>query len=263
MREIGRFNVEQFRQHRRQTDNGRGASRSPASIDREIQQLSRIFSLAIERGELEVNPCTRMKMLGTGNQMLRYLTPDEEQRLLAVLNGRRRHLMDIVLIDLHTGMRRTEILSLHKNQIDFVRGSIELTSATKSGKPRSIPMHPELKPVLVRLCDKADVSGYLFVNPRTGAPIRAVKTAWRNALRDAGISGLRFHDLRHTFGTRAVDGGAPVSAVKEVMGHVDVKTTMRYVHATDEGRRRAVEAAGKRGRENPATNLPQRPDWTA
>ncbi|MFP5262007.1 MAG: tyrosine-type recombinase/integrase [Blastocatellia bacterium] len=48
---------------------------------------------------------------------------------------------------------------------------------------------------------------------------------------------------RHTFGTRAIDGGAPLSAVKEVMGHSDIRTTMRYVHATDEDKRRAVEAA--------------------
>jgi hypothetical protein len=49
----------------------------------------------------------------------------------------------------------------------------------------------------------------------------------------------------------------------EVMGHMDVKTKMRYVHATDEGRRRAVEAAGKRGCEKPATNLLQRIAWDA
>ena len=80
--------------------------------------------------------------------------------------------------------------------------------------------------------------------------------ACRSALREAGITDLRFHDLRHTFGTRAVDGGASISAVKEVMGHVDIGTTMRYVHATDEGKRRAVEAAVRRGNEEPATNLP-------
>jgi integrase len=120
MREISRFDVEQFRQHRRQTTNGRGGPRSPASVDQEIQLLSRTFSLAIERGEIEVNPCLRMKMMGTGNQVLRYLRPEEEQRLLPVLNGRCRHLLDIVLIDLHTGMRPTEILSLHWSQIDFV-----------------------------------------------------------------------------------------------------------------------------------------------
>jgi integrase len=70
-----------------------------------------------------------------------------------------------------------------------------------------------------------------------------VKKIIRLRLRDAKIEGPRFHDLRHTFGTRSNDGGAPLSAVKEVMEHMDIRTTMRYVHATDEGKHRAVEAA--------------------
>lgn len=82
--------------------------------------------------------------------------------------------------------------------------------------------------------------------------------AWRNALRDSGMTDLRFHHLLHTFGSRAVDVGARVSAVKEVMGHVDIATTMRYVHTTDDGKRRAVEAAVRHGKEKPATKLPQR-----
>ena len=139
-------------------------------------------------------------------------------------------------------MRRTEILSLHKRQIDFVRDSIEL-SKTKSGEPRSIPIAESIRPILKRLCNKAGKSGFLFENPKMGRPIQDVKTAWKNDLRDAKIVGLRFHDLRHTFGTGAVDGGAPPSAVQAVMGHKDISTTMRYVHATDEGKRKAVAAA--------------------
>jgi len=242
MREISKFHVEQYRKARRASSNGRGGNRAPASVDREIQLLSKIFSLAIERGEVEANPCKGIKMLNKGNTVIRYLTPDEEGRLLPVLTGRRRHLLDIVIIDLHTGMRRTEILTLHTRQIDFIRGSVEVIE-TKNGRPRSVPMHQALRPILQRLVEKAGPSGYLFENPKTGKPIRDVKTGWRLALHDAKIEGLRLHDLRHSFGTRAIDGGAPLSAVKEVMGHMDIRTTMRYVHATDEGKRRAVEAA--------------------
>jgi len=59
------------------------------------------------------------------------------------------------------------------------------------------------------------------------------------------IANLRFHDLRHTFGTRAVDNGASIAAVQKVMGHKSIQTTMQYVHATDEGKRRVVEAVEK------------------
>jgi integrase len=87
-----------------------------------------------------------------------------------------------------------------------------------------------------------------------------LKKQWRNsALKEAKIAKLRFHDIRHTFGTRAIDGGAPVSAVKEIMGHADIRTTMRYVHATEEGKRKAVEVAANWGKKKKSvTNLPQR-----
>ena len=104
-------------------------------------------------------------MQGTGNQVLRYLRPDEEQRLFKVLKSGRGNLRDVVFIALRTGMRRTEILTLHKSQIDLVRNSIELTSATKSGKPRSVPIHPSLRPTLLRLLENVGESGYLFGNP--------------------------------------------------------------------------------------------------
>ena len=256
MREITRFNVEQFKKERMGSFNKRGEVRAPASVNRELQLLSRIFSLAIERELIQINPCKGVKLCRVGNIITRYLTTEEEERLLAVLTGRRAYIRDMVEINLNTGMRLREILGLHKSQVDFIRNVIELLE-TKSGKPRTIPIEPDLKAILQRLCEKAGENGYLFENKRTGKPIHDIKTAWYNALDDAKIANLRFHDLRHTFGTRAIDGGAPLSAVKEVMGHADVRTTMRYVHATDEGKRRAVEAAA-RGRRKSATNLPQK-----
>ena len=264
MREITRFNVEQFKKERRSSFNGRGANRAPASVDRELQLLSRIFNLAIERGEVRDNPCKGIKLLAVNNQVTRYLTPEQEEKLMAALTGRRAHLRDILTINLHTGMRRTEILTLHRSQIDFLRCSIELTK-TKSGRSRSVPIHPDIKSLFQRLYDQAGQSGYLFENPKTGKPLIDIKTAWRSALRDAGIPHIPFHCAgRHTFGTRAIDGGAPLSAVKEVMGHADIRTTMRYVHATDEGKRRAVEAAvSGRVKSISATNLPQAEKVTA
>jgi hypothetical protein len=95
MREISRFNVEQYGKARRSISNGRGGARVPASVDHEIRPLSRIFNLAIERDEAETNPCERMKMLNRDNAVTRYLTPDEEERLLPVLTVRRQHLLDI------------------------------------------------------------------------------------------------------------------------------------------------------------------------
>jgi integrase len=98
---------------------------------------------------------------------------------------------------------------------------------------------------LVALAHKRD-EAYLFTNPKTGTRFRDIKTAWHTACRRAGIENLRIHDLRHTFGTRAADAGVPLVAISKVMGHASIQTTMRYAHATDEGKRRAVEALEKK-----------------
>jgi integrase len=68
-------------------------------------------------------------------------------------------------------------------------------------------MYPDINPLYQRLRDQAGQSGYLFENPKTGKPIIDIKTAWRSALRDAGIPHIPFHCAgRQTFGTRAIDG---------------------------------------------------------
>ncbi len=112
------------------------------------------------------------------------------------------------------------------------------------GKPRLVPIHPNIRPLFQRLCNEAGPNGYLFENPKTGKPITDIKTAWRSALEDAGIPHIPFHCAgRHTFGTCAAEGGASPKDIQEIMGHASVTTTMRYVHATDQGKRRTVDAA--------------------
>lgn len=253
MREITSFDVERFKHERLKTParrGGKGAAtpRAPASVDRELQLLSRIFTLAISKGEIFSNPCSGVKLFNIANTIIKYLTPEQEEQLLPFLTGRRKHLLNILTISLHTGMRRTELLSLHKDQVDLVGSWLHLTH-TKNNKPRLVPIHEDIYRLLVTLCEKAGKHGYLFENPKTGRPIREIKTAWREALRLAGIPYIPFHCAgRHTFGTRAAEGGATVADIKEIMDHADIKTTMRYVHATDQGKRRAVEAAVKIGK---------------
>jgi integrase len=245
MRDIGEIQVRTYKKERLGSINKRGTLYAPASVDRELQLLSRIFSLAIERGLVAQNPCKGVKKCSVGNTVTNYMTDEEEARLRLFLTGRRAHLADILTIDLYTGMRRTELLSLHKSQIDFSRGIITLTK-TKNNKPRNIPIHPDIAEILMRRCANAGPNGFLFESPRTGRPIIDIKTAWRAALKAAGLRHIPFHCAgRHTFGTRAAEGGAHVKDIQEIMDHADIRTTMRYVHATEEGKRRAIEAASR------------------
>ena len=72
---------------------------------------------------------------------------------------------------------------------------------------------------------------YVFGN-ELGERIGWIKTAWNNAVRKAGISGLRFHDLRHEAGSRFLEGGMPLHVVQQLLGHADARTTSIYLNAT-------------------------------
>jgi site-specific recombinase XerC len=92
--------VRAYRRERLASSNGRGGLRAPASVDREIQLLSRVFSLSVERGVLQSNPCKGIKLANPGNIVIKYLTVEDDQKLKPFLTGRRKHLLVILEINL-------------------------------------------------------------------------------------------------------------------------------------------------------------------
>lgn len=101
------------------------------------------------------------------NQRNRYLLPAEEKRLLLQLDGPRAHLKPIVLLAIHTGMRRGEILKLRWAEVDSVRNLIYVTS-TKSGKDRTVPLNDVARTVLTDLKKQSNGSATVFVCDKTG-----------------------------------------------------------------------------------------------
>jgi integrase len=140
-----------------------------------------------------------------------------------------------------TGLRRGELFALRWRDVDFnssvirVRASYAAGAVTspKSGKVRSVPMAPDVAAALARLGARTEFTGdddLVFVGS-TGSFLgsSALRRRYDAALKRAGLRQLRFHDLRHTFGTRMI-GTADIRRVQEWMGHSDIQTTMRYLH---------------------------------
>jgi integrase len=157
-----------------------------------------------------------------------------------------------------TGLRLGELLALQWRDIDFAGEAIRVrrsynvhggVGTPKSGKVRSVPMVPEVAQALARLGERAwftgdqdlvfagDLGNYLDAS--------ALRERYKAALDRAGLRRLRFHDLRHTFGTLAVRR-AEIPAVQAWMGHAHVGTTMRYIHHRDRGDEARLLAASSR-----------------
>jgi integrase len=118
--------------------------------------------------------------------------------------------------------------------------TIHGTSA-KSGQTRHIPMNREARQVISawRPVD-AKPGGYVFANGEKGG-LTTIKTAWAPLLKRAAIEAFRFHDLRHTFASNLVMAGVDLNTVRELLGHADLKMTLRYAHLAPAVKAAAVE----------------------
>ncbi|MFP5260880.1 MAG: tyrosine-type recombinase/integrase [Blastocatellia bacterium] len=258
--EISPFDIERFKITRRDTpvvSKTKTKTRSVAAVNRELRLLSRILKLAVTNHKLAESPFRHVELFKGEQARTRYLLPDEEERLMAVLAGRNACLRSIVIMAINTGMRISELLGLHTDDVDFHRDVIYVKE-TKTDEDREVPMNITVRELMRKLVDQSHEreNEYLFTNPKTGTRYKDIKAAWHNACRRAGIDNLRIHDLRHTFGTRAADAGVALVAIGKVMGHASIQTTMRYAHATDEGKRRAVQALERKPAEK-VTNRSQ------
>jgi len=113
---------------------------------------------------------------------------------------------------------------------------------TKNDEIRKIPMNQKLTQTLEG-AKKVSKGEYVF--SENGKPYLDVKTGWWTALEKAGIENFTFHGLRHTFGSRLGMAGVDIKTIAELMGHKDIKMTMRYSHPTPEHKRKAVETLEK------------------
>jgi integrase len=261
--EISPILIEKYKRDRRSGKTVRGGLRAPSTVNRELELLSKIFSLAIDHGLVIHNPCRKVKRFREDNGRNRYLSDEEEVRLLSLLTGKREGLRPIVVLAIHTGMRRGELLSLRWANVDFSRGLVHVMNShreqTKSGNSRSIPMNRIVRSQLLELHRQTGDTEYVFVNRRTGRPLTEVKTGFRSACVEAGLEDFRFHDLRHTAATRLGDAGVDTRRIMAILGHRSIQTSARYTHATDEGLRRAVEALVTRSPRNFPHSDEQRP----
>jgi excisionase family DNA binding protein len=208
------------------------------TVNRGLQILKKMFNIAIGEGFMAENPVRKVRMFSEkDNVKERILTEEEEPRLLEACPD---YLRPIVITALHTGMRRGEILALEWSCVDLEKRTIKVIR-TKTDRSRYIEINATLFGVLRRQRIANPTGELVFGSPWTGKPLNGIRNAFVRACKQAGISGLRFHDLRHTFASRLIEKGVDIVTVKELLGHSTILLTQRYTHSRNEQRRRAVE----------------------
>ena len=239
---FGRSNLDEIRSQRVEQYKTWRLANYPVTkttVNRDLALLRKMMALAVEWGYLDESKRPKFKFYPEKDNLKeRILTLDEERRLL---EASPRRLRSMLIMALNTGMRRGEILGLRWNQVDLSSRRIRV-ERTKSGRIRFIDMNDVLVKELVKLQEGRGRSEFVFGNPATGRPFVDAGSAYGTACRKAGITNLRFHDLRHTFATRLIEHGTDLITVKELLGHSSVEITQRYTHPHQDLKKKAVDA---------------------
>lgn len=245
--------------------------RSPVTVHKEVTLLSSIFLMAIRERVTSKNPVAEIpkhikKKIKSRNPRRCPLDDQKEAQLIEKgLMGRYAHLRPVVLFDLNTGLRLSELRRLERGHINLEPDSkwfevggeswevpydclIVVTS--KNGKPRVIPLNRSAAAIARHQLEDVTIETYLFPSSRskTHAMIKEVKKGFAGACKAAGvkygqynIDGTTFHTLRHRFNSKLGALGVNKTIRRDLLGHSPGDITDYYTHSTIEERRRAVE----------------------
>jgi integrase len=205
-----------------------------------LTELNGVFVRARRAYKLPYNPMTDVeKPHQRSSTAIEVFAPEEVWALVRAAESEQD--AAIYLTAAFTGLRRGELVALRWRDIAFAAQRVRVCGSfagarlttPKSGKVRSVPLAPDVASALARLAARGYWTGDddLVFPGMLGSYLDASALArrYKAALRRAALRPLRFHDLRHTFGTRMI-AKADIRRVQEWMGHADVATTMKYLH---------------------------------
>lgn len=207
----------------------------PATVNRELALLKHLFSMAVRWHKIGENPAREVKRLKGETKRVRFLMPDEVRILLSNCVG---FLKPIIMVAVHTGMRKGEILGLKWPQVNFEQGIISVLDS-KNHERRDIPMDETVRSTLKGL----DAGGEFVFHNRNGNQIdgASLYNAFYEALDKSRITDFRFHDLRHTFASNlAMQEGVELNDIRELLGHKKMEMTLRYAHLSPRHKTRIV-----------------------
>lgn len=215
------------------------------TVKRILILLRHVFNVAIrsKSNSLRENPTAALTLSTVRKVKGIFLTKKQLGDLLrAVQESQNKDLPDIIRLQGATGLRRNNVLAMQWDWLNEERGTLSIPAEFDKAK-QGFVLHLAQE-VLQLLRERRDrTSGpWVFPNPATGKPYASCYSAWDAARKKANLPTLRMHDLRHTFASMMLDGGADIVDVQKALGHTQLKTTAVYLHLTDSRKRQYANA---------------------
>ncbi|MBI4553518.1 MAG: site-specific integrase [Candidatus Latescibacteria bacterium] len=215
-----------------------------ATVNTELKVLKHMFRKAVEWQYVRTNPCVTVQKLREPDPPVHYLTQDQITALLIACRDpfAPAFLYPFVVTALNTGLRKSELFYLQWADVDFDHAMLAVRNKdgwhTKNYEARIIPMNALLVQTL-RTTPRHPTSPAVFHNP-DGTRLHDIRGSFDAAVQRAGLPHTTFHSLRHTFASHLVMNGVDLATVQKLLGHRDIKTTMRYAHLAPEHLKGAV-----------------------
>lgn len=232
LRSIKAADIERFKASRMNlptyltTDNPK--KRAPATVEREMSIISRIFSMAVKNDLCDYNPCSRVEKLKFDNVMDKVLRREDEALFFSNMHSP--WAKDICRMVLNTGLRQKDIMNLTRFNVDRTNGLITLVQS-KTKRRVLIPLNSDALTIIEGRWHSK--SALLFPSPVTGKETGSVRHAMHRACGRAKIEPLTIRDLRRTFVTRIIENGADAVTAARVAGHSSLRMIQRYVRSVD------------------------------
>ena len=206
-----------------------GAGKSTSTVHYEVTFFGRVFRVAGQKGMCPFNPVAEVEKPRCRRGRLRTASVAEEGRMALELRGEDRAIARLAVL---TGMRRGELVQMEPRDVNLDLGFVYVREeVAKSKRPRVVPLNEEAVGILER---HGDLDGrWVWLNngnPDRYAVAEALGCRWRRARKQAGVHDLRFHDLRHTTGTRLAMNGEQAHVIQAYLGHTTSRMTDRYVN---------------------------------
>ena len=218
----------------------------PYLANRALAALSKALALSIKWGWRETNPCRGVER-NREHSRQKYLNADEMTRLTkALAEFPDRDMADIFRMLLLTGARKGEVLSMRWADLNLGESTwSKPPTSTKQNRAHVVPLSAPARQLLSEIEQRTgERSEFVFPSSLGPSHIGNIWRAWQRILRAAGISGVRIHDLRHSFASELASSGASLPLVGALLGHSAPSTTARYAHLYDDAQRAAVERVG-------------------